>query len=150
MKLRNCSATALFPPCIKFHDRLITGKRIELKARVCLLPTSPCCSLYSSLPGGPWREWASNSLCGEALALSGRAIARHIGLDGTRFGVHRSRCAASKSARMALLRAKAPVAQLDRALPSEGRGHRFESCRVRQSFQWISSSTRLRLSAEGR
>ena len=24
-----------------------------------------------------------------------------------------------------------PVAQLDRALPSEGRGHRFESCRVR-------------------
>jgi hypothetical protein len=26
----------------------------------------------------------------------------------------------------------APVAQLDRALPSEGRGHRFESCRVRQ------------------
>ena len=29
-------------------------------------------------------------------------------------------------------RAPAPVAQLDRALPSEGRGHRFESCRVRQ------------------
>ena len=28
----------------------------------------------------------------------------------------------------------APVAQLDRALPSEGRGHRFESCRVRQRF----------------
>jgi len=27
---------------------------------------------------------------------------------------------------------QAPVAQLDRALPSEGRGHRFESCRVRQ------------------
>src|SRR5680860_764225 len=26
---------------------------------------------------------------------------------------------------------QAPVAQLDRALPSEGRGHRFESCRVR-------------------
>ncbi len=26
----------------------------------------------------------------------------------------------------------APVAQLDRALPSEGRGHRFESCRVHQ------------------
>src|SRR6266481_9805578 len=29
----------------------------------------------------------------------------------------------------------APVAQLDRALPSEGRGHRFESCRARQLFQ---------------
>ena len=26
----------------------------------------------------------------------------------------------------------APVAQLDRVLPSEGRGHRFESCQVRQ------------------
>src|ERR1700704_6943602 len=25
----------------------------------------------------------------------------------------------------------APVAQLDRALPSEGRGHKFESCRAR-------------------
>ena len=30
---------------------------------------------------------------------------------------------------------EAPVAQLDRVLPSEGRGHRFESCRVRQPFQ---------------
>ena len=30
--------------------------------------------------------------------------------------------------------AQAPVAQLDRALPSEGRGHRFESCRVRQKI----------------
>ena len=27
---------------------------------------------------------------------------------------------------------QAPVAQLDRALPSEGRGHTFESCRVHQ------------------
>ena len=30
--------------------------------------------------------------------------------------------------------AYAPVAQLDRALPSEGRGQRFESSRVRQSY----------------
>ena len=29
---------------------------------------------------------------------------------------------------------RAPVAQLDRALASEARGHRFESCRVRQSL----------------
>jgi hypothetical protein len=29
---------------------------------------------------------------------------------------------------------QAPVAQLDRVLPSEGRGHRFESCRARQCF----------------
>ena len=31
----------------------------------------------------------------------------------------------------------APVAQLDRALPSEGKGHTFESCRARQPFQWL-------------
>ena len=30
---------------------------------------------------------------------------------------------------------EAPVAQLDRALPSEGRGREFESRRVRQFFQ---------------
>ncbi len=30
---------------------------------------------------------------------------------------------------------QAPVAQLDRALPSEGKGHTFESCRVRQLLQ---------------
>jgi hypothetical protein len=30
---------------------------------------------------------------------------------------------------------EAPVAQLDRALPSEGKGHKFESCRARQSGQ---------------
>jgi hypothetical protein len=29
---------------------------------------------------------------------------------------------------------QAPVAQLDRALPSEGKGREFESRRVRQSF----------------
>jgi hypothetical protein len=29
----------------------------------------------------------------------------------------------------------APVAQLDRALPSEGKGHTFESCRVRQLIE---------------
>ena len=36
----------------------------------------------------------------------------------------------------------APVAQLDRVLPSEGRGHRFESCRARQSFQSLIRSRR--------
>ena len=34
-------------------------------------------------------------------------------------------------------RKQAPVAQLDRALPSEGRGQRFKSSRVRQSYQWV-------------
>ncbi len=32
---------------------------------------------------------------------------------------------------------QAPVAQLDRALPSEGRGHRFDSCRVRHINQHL-------------
>ena len=38
----------------------------------------------------------------------------------------------------------APVAQLDRALPSEGRGQRFESSRVRQfsCSQWLSTLRR--------
>ena len=36
----------------------------------------------------------------------------------------------------------APVAQLDRVLPSEGRGHRFESCRARQPYSYALNSTR--------
>jgi hypothetical protein len=36
----------------------------------------------------------------------------------------------------------APVAQLDRALPSEGKGHTFESCRVRQLFQSLNGRTK--------
>jgi hypothetical protein len=32
---------------------------------------------------------------------------------------------------------KAPVAQLDRALPSEGKGHTFESCRVRHFGSYL-------------
>ena len=39
--------------------------------------------------------------------------------------------------RNSMHRKQAPVAQLDRALPSEGRGQRFESSRVRQLFQWV-------------
>ena len=31
-------------------------------------------------------------------------------------------------------RTEAPIAQLDRVLPSEGRGRTFESCWVRQTF----------------
>src|SRR5690606_7153332 len=49
-----------------------------------------------------------------------------------------------------------PVAQLDRALPSEGRGHRFESCRVRHFsetavFQpFLGSADRLKMGTRGR
>jgi hypothetical protein len=35
----------------------------------------------------------------------------------------------------------APVAQLDRALPSEGRGQGFESLRARQLNQWFNAGT---------
>lgn len=38
----------------------------------------------------------------------------------------------SSADRLSSLPRFAPVAQLDRALPSEGKGHTFESCRVRQ------------------
>jgi hypothetical protein len=34
----------------------------------------------------------------------------------------------------------APVAQLDRALPSEGRGHKFESCRARHKINHLGKS----------
>ena len=37
-----------------------------------------------------------------------------------------------------MCKASAPIAQLDRALPSEGRGRTFESCWVRQPFQELS------------
>ena len=43
---------------------------------------------------------------------------------------------------------KAPVAQLDRALPSEGKGHRFESCRVRHKIKGLDWFWRARNSAE--
>ena len=45
--------------------------------------------------------------------------------------------------------ATAPVAQLDRALPSEGRGRTFESCRVRQIFLNKISALENRLSLRG-
>ncbi len=47
----------------------------------------------------------------------------------------------------------APVAQLDRALPSEGRGRTFESCRVRHISHWgfrsINLSRKLRAAQSG-
>ena len=75
-----------------------------------------------------------------------RAHERHPGVHRTRFapavlateGVHigpiaqnQPRC---RPAAVRLSRGPcAPVAQLDRALPSEGKGHKFESCRARHS-----------------
>jgi hypothetical protein len=52
--------------------------------------------------------------------------------DGT-FGLQRAsaRRPLPRVRRSGIESREAPVAQLDRALPSEGRGHRFESCRAR-------------------
>jgi hypothetical protein len=36
-----------------------------------------------------------------------------------------------------IMPADAPVAQLDRVLPSEGRGHKFESCRARHKINYL-------------
>ena len=41
-----------------------------------------------------------------------------------------------------------PVAQLDRALPSEGRGRTFESCRVRQFFNGLAGTPKPGLKPE--
>lgn len=49
-----------------------------------------------------------------------------------------------------LVHAQAPVAQLDRALPSEGRGQRFESSRVHQYFQSVTQSVSESISDEFR
>jgi hypothetical protein len=45
---------------------------------------------------------------------------------------------------------RAPVAQLDRALPSEGRGREFESRRVRQHFRVLKAISSKRRSGRGK
>src|SRR5687768_11198245 len=56
-------------------------------------------------------------------------VMRYAGAQGT-YGPWSRACDGGLSARE--VPAKASVAQLDRALPSEGKGCTFESCRVRQ------------------
>ena len=51
---------------------------------------------------------------------------------GSRVGPAIGQPAVAACRRFVYLGRHAPVAQLDRALPSEGRGHKFESCRARQ------------------
>ena len=53
----------------------------------------------------------------------------------------RQGCSRCRLAALSILkREHAPVAQLDRALPSEGRGQGFESLRARQQIQQFSKS----------
>jgi hypothetical protein len=54
-------------------------------------------------------------------------------------GAHQS----SPGGQHARMPADAPVAQLDRVLPSEGKGHRFESCRARHFDPPARRGTRL-------
>ena len=61
--------------------------------------------------------------------LRPRCPARRLSRFGAPFPIRRK--SSNQRRRVA---APAPVAQLDRALPSEGRGHRFESCRVRHKI----------------
>src|SRR5437764_15277069 len=59
-------------------------------------------------------------------------------LDGT--FLHRSPSGCIQSCAGHTRPCAAPVAQLDRALPSEGRGREFESRRVRQCFQVLTTN----------
>src|SRR3954454_17925547 len=60
---------------------------------------------------------------------------------GAGHGTAPDACSAVADARpIGYITANAPVAQLDRALPSEGKGHTFESCRVRQLFGAVCAS----------
>src|SRR5437879_11472073 len=80
----------------------------------------------SQIPAGAW-----TFLLGSAARLrdflEGQTIA-WTGLDNPEQGRCRYQANRLNEA------SNAPVAQLDRALPSEGKGHTFESCRVRQIF----------------
>ncbi len=75
--------------------------------------------------------------CLSRKAARRQACPRPSGVWRLRFPVVRDRARGQGALRpndCSLIQVRAaPVAQLDRALPSEGRGHRFESCRVRQS-----------------
>ena len=69
---------------------------------------------------------------GDGAAVGGRpgggGVAREAGADGEALIRLRFRAMGLRAG---------PVAQLDRASPSEGEGRTFESCRVRQFFQWL-------------
>jgi hypothetical protein len=114
MKSPNCSATAPTLACIEFRGRLTAGA-------------------VSGLPAGSHRPLAPVALIFEPfLTSAGDAVLstlRRASL-ATSAGLDAAWRATPTSARIALL--EAPVAQLDRALPSEGRGQGFESLRVRQ------------------
>ena len=119
-----------------------------------LIPDKATAATWRGLPEGPVRAFYP---AGYHLLLRdhGRMTPiddilfwmRHPGMRRCRPGAigRRRRGSRSRSDGEALIRhgframglRAGPVAQLDRASPSEGEGRTFESCRVRQSFQWL-------------
>ena len=75
----------------------------------------------------------------EALTLSFRPLHRGLNCDKLDFDCARRAISRRNEVGQKKTRQSAPVAQLDRVLPSEGRGHRFESCRARQKTQRVPS-----------
>ena len=77
------------------------------------------------------------------LLASKPGLAIPMAQDHCRLAVRRNKTTSNHAkALLGRTPASAPVAQLDRVLPSEGRGHRFESCRVHQSFQALRAIAR--------
>jgi hypothetical protein len=71
---------------------------------------------------------------GACSTCGGLENAAKLGLIGGRMAFYHPRGHCRCAANRLKLPSQAPVAQLDRALPSEGKGHTFESCRVRHFF----------------
>ena len=82
-----------------------------------------------ALPVGDIVAWIAQT--GGAVAFGGGTGGGARGWQG------RAERALSRRGRSALGTRHGPVAQLDRASPSEGEGRTFESCRVRQGFQGV-------------
>src|SRR5262249_55635808 len=111
-------------PCLAPVDGKIEPKPGRTKNRDCGLRSRRRCN--RRLSSGP------PTLPVDAAALASTSRHRKMTSLGS--------CGLTPDARLLRVRGsgiesrEAPVAQLDRALPSEGRGHRFESCRARHDF----------------
>jgi hypothetical protein len=128
MKSPNCSASALSLACIEFRRRLTAGGVPGLRSGAAV--RSPRRGAhFRAYPGYRARAAKNrNSPCGEVFYC--HVVARRHGRGGMALGV-------CPRHRLGSRRLGAPVAQLDRALPSEGRGQGFESLRVRQTNMLI-------------
>ncbi len=99
-----------------------------------------CLAKLTATFSGRWRANTRRSPERKALKGAQRQIRREahkaalpglIGVASSPSSRVRRLLPLSANSRKERARPDAPVAQLDRALPSEGKGHKFESCRVR-------------------